>query len=678
MIYNSKQIKDVLKTKGYHFDTKKWKLNIIGVRLTNTTNLFNDVLYIIYTDNSGVEHIKEYKITTKPGNSYLKSPLSSKGTAILVPSQYKNAYAIGLHSGRYEALRQVKPITVYRDNTKDTIININPSSIDIGLFGVNIHRSNARSESTYVNKWSAGCQVFKRIVDYNEFMALARKSRKINNNSFTYTLLTKSDFDGYDAGTLTEAPNIVEQPNTTTQTTAASIEVPTFTTKQRTDKEIVNIFEAKGTTPLKFKQDNEDAITKPSEITGSLIPFVKYVTNNVEYTFTYQDIINFKLSYSKHLPTITVVIEDNKHQFTSTLFELTSDDRLVLYLKSNDNKYKSIYQTYNITNINWNEDTNTYVFNGVLNIPKLFTIYENNFKEYSSWQVFNQIATELDLGFNSNITSTNDTMNWLSCNHTLYEFLNYVCLYAYKDDDTFFDWFIDFYNNINFIEVNKQFGTYSKQSSVINKLFEHEYNGNEPLEIDGKNILTNLSIFKGTSNYISNFSIKNNITESLILKGDEFNVGFFDLDLKEFANFNILLSNNNDEEVTVKKDTDYKRTINLGYQDDISNVHSNFNYAKINNELNLNILNKTTQTLYLSGSNYMYYKYQNIPVGIYTAKRLNKDGLALKNGQSVGTLTNVNSVLLEQLSGYMVIYDIVYEWSSTDTNIKQIITVIKR
>ena len=65
--------------------------------------------------------------------------------------------------------------------------------IDEGLFGINIHRSNPKTQSEYVENWSEGCQVFKRLKDFEEFMEICRKAREIHGNSFTYTLITTKD-----------------------------------------------------------------------------------------------------------------------------------------------------------------------------------------------------------------------------------------------------------------------------------------------------------------------------------------------------------------------------------------------------------------------------------------------------------------------------------------------------
>ena len=62
----------------------------------------------------------------------------------------------------------------------------------INLFSqINIHKAGA--DSTYVENWSEGCQVFKRSKDFDEFMAICRKAREKHGNSFTYTLIESSD-----------------------------------------------------------------------------------------------------------------------------------------------------------------------------------------------------------------------------------------------------------------------------------------------------------------------------------------------------------------------------------------------------------------------------------------------------------------------------------------------------
>lgn len=196
MIYSKEKIEAAIKAKGYKWfeGEKDYDLNIVGVRNSDTglkvTNLFDDVLTVSF--KIGEEWIyKEWAATTDPGKKAALQHSNPNGVARLVPNQYRGSHAIGLHKGQYEALRQVKPVVVYRDSNKD--LTFDEKRTQSGLFGINIHRSNPKTESQFVENWSEGCQVFKRAKDFAEFMAIAKSASKIWGNGFTYTLITSND-----------------------------------------------------------------------------------------------------------------------------------------------------------------------------------------------------------------------------------------------------------------------------------------------------------------------------------------------------------------------------------------------------------------------------------------------------------------------------------------------------
>ena len=62
------------------------------------------------------------------------------------------------------------------------------------VYGINIHKAGGRVDgSTQIDKWSAGCQVFSKESDFNEFMDVCRKASGTWGNSFTYTLIESKD-----------------------------------------------------------------------------------------------------------------------------------------------------------------------------------------------------------------------------------------------------------------------------------------------------------------------------------------------------------------------------------------------------------------------------------------------------------------------------------------------------
>ena len=196
MRFTLEQIQEIFNDKEYHFfdKNKPYSLNIIGIRSKGTIpSAFDDWLYLIYRDENLDMQIYEFSITTDPGAYWLRNSININGTAILVPGQYYGSHAIGKHQGKYEALKQNRPVRVWRDNTGNTVID-KEGKVFEGIFGINIHRSSANGSSNTVEKWSAGCQVFQNVSDFNFFMRICRKASEIYGNSFTYTLLEEDDF----------------------------------------------------------------------------------------------------------------------------------------------------------------------------------------------------------------------------------------------------------------------------------------------------------------------------------------------------------------------------------------------------------------------------------------------------------------------------------------------------
>jgi hypothetical protein len=201
-MYTREQIETAVKAKGYVWfgdsNNKGYDVNIVGVRNNETkgrvTNAFDDKITLSYKiDGEWQFHI--YDCTTDPGTHWVENIMRESGVAILKPGQYRGSHKIRKHQGRYEALGQKKPVKVYRDNNRDKKYDLNESSIEEGLFGINIHRATGKTggKSTRVDKWSAGCQVIAKNSDFREFMDICGKARDVWGNSFTYTLIESND-----------------------------------------------------------------------------------------------------------------------------------------------------------------------------------------------------------------------------------------------------------------------------------------------------------------------------------------------------------------------------------------------------------------------------------------------------------------------------------------------------
>lgn len=173
---------------------KALDLNIFGIRAKNidqTADLFDDLIGVFYKLNENNTVIQTWQATTDPGKYFLNDPMNSNGTFIMIPGQYRGAYAIGKHHTQ-DALVQVGMLKGYRDTNRDNIMNLDPSLIYEGSnFGVNIHHKEVDSET--IGLGSAGCQVFKNTAEHQYLIGLCRQAVALWGNSFTYTLLTENE-----------------------------------------------------------------------------------------------------------------------------------------------------------------------------------------------------------------------------------------------------------------------------------------------------------------------------------------------------------------------------------------------------------------------------------------------------------------------------------------------------
>lgn len=179
---------------GHTTWTTPYRMWFFGIRSPDrAANKFDDTLGCAWFDQDGVCTVEYWPGTTDPGTYWLENPSRSSGTAILVEGQYLDVYKIDKHAGKYDALCQRNgEVRVYRDGDRDNNLELDPSTIEKGWFGINLHAATQRAggESTAVEKWSAGCQVHSTQVGFARMMELARRQiDRIGMDTFSYTLL---------------------------------------------------------------------------------------------------------------------------------------------------------------------------------------------------------------------------------------------------------------------------------------------------------------------------------------------------------------------------------------------------------------------------------------------------------------------------------------------------------
>lgn len=420
----------------------------------------------------------------------------------------------------------------------------------------------------------------------------------------------------------------------------------------------------------------------------------------------------FSLDVNDRIPVLRF-----NYKMTTSLFLGTSypkdGDVVSLFISSPGEIYKPIRMDFNVLSVQSTSvpaDSNQPVYQEGLEIefsilaetriPTLYTSRCKSFRAQSSYQAVFAASQELELGFSSNDTEPNDLMTWICPNISYWEFITNVMDHAYKDDESFFDFWIDPYYNLNFVNLAPLFNMMEiKEEKVMvvpgqNKFLAQTYFPtvqDEPVEIP----LT-LTNYPGndyfpykilTYTLISNAGQHTNLTgyvQDLIYYDNYDEDQALDQRFVEYSLESTTISNVSDGQLLQKgrareniyKNEKRKRWLGILDREPIGNVHANFFHAEIQNPLNIFDATKFVLRIELDGYFPAIYKGQIIPVAIYTFEK----GLKEENtGKSVDGKSNPQKspVLDAFLSGNYVLmgYEIVY---SPDGGMRQILNLCKR
>ena len=173
------------------FSGSDYDLNIIGERNPRgTPDKFDDWINVCYQVR-GIWNHEMFKCTTDPGLYWMNNPGRVEGTAILKhDQQMRGAYRLAMHRGKYQALCQDRPVTIWRDRNMDNVHDYG-SNEERGFFGINIHRASLTVTNAHVGRYSAGCTVIQKSPDFERLLWLCRQqiAHHPTWTNFTYTLI---------------------------------------------------------------------------------------------------------------------------------------------------------------------------------------------------------------------------------------------------------------------------------------------------------------------------------------------------------------------------------------------------------------------------------------------------------------------------------------------------------
>lgn len=380
------------------------------------------------------------------------------------------------------------------------------------------------------------------------------------------------------------------------------------------------------------KQQKSDFI-----VGAGTAPLVYYNGIQIEY----DTISFFNIYHEGMLPAIDFSFSDRFGIFRGVGFPL-DDTTVTVFIYSRTARLRSIYMEFKITSFEDLGD-NQFRIVGLVNVPELFIKKFTTYSNKTSHETLQAIAKECGLGFCSNIDNTKDKMNWINIGQSSVEYMSNIVTNSYSGDNSFLSCYIDYYYNICYVDLEKEIKRdNSNDVGYFNTGISQLGFGEEGEETLSKLFLTTDLTAINSNMFISDFEVKNNSTKISLNKSYLTKTKYYDSVTKKLLVFDID-SLSSPEGLSLKgKPADskfYEKNVGNAYLgkmdvfDDSGggNVHANYNYAIIQNMINLTELSKLFIELTIPNPNYNIYIFQKLFIGLVHAKPgLTQEGLTHK------------------------------------------------
>lgn len=260
-----------------------------------------------------------------------------------------------------------------------------------------------------------------------------------------------------------------------------------------------------------------DRESQQTKIDGIEVPLFRL--NN--QTILFNQIKYMKLTGGQ-LPTLQVTIIDSAGLIKS-LDTPTSDNLIQMQIiPPFDNAYKKINMTFYITRMQIEKSevsiTATY------NIPKLYDSAMTAYGQVSSYELVEQIAHDLSLGFCSNISTTDDKRWIYNPSGTIIDLLDREIEMGGRYEHVL-EWWIDWWNNINLIDLYDEYNLIESEDNM--QIWIQDFSHNQSDSTDEVSfhqqlaMITNNPISETSPLYITDYKP---VSESAMMSDQTFEV----------------------------------------------------------------------------------------------------------------------------------------------------------
>lgn len=430
---------------------------------------------------------------------------------------------------------------------------------------------------------------------------------------------------------------------------------------------------------FEYKEGVKDKDADDYSSTIGKLPYI--VINGV--TIESNQVSYFKLYNDRFLPEIEIIFRDPTNRIFDSKYPL--DQQLVsILIRSNSDILMSIRMDFYITkfdsikNRGGDVEDKVYELYGELNVPYYI---KNSSSKGSSYDVLKKIADQTDLGFASNIEKTNDEMMWINCGiDYVRKQIPEIVKRSYISDNTFTWAYVDFFYNLNYIDIEKQLMETTENAKTMA--------GTE--KVTGKQVTLPLILSthpdkNTTSLYIDKYNLVNNSTDVNFTLGYQPYIYYYNIKDKNLSvvKLDTISTKGDKNNLIVMKGQPNDNNYNINQRKnyflgkiDSNNVHKNYLYAEKLNEHNLEFLQKIRMNIVVKNVNFELYRFQPVRIEIYKIRELD-DNLNPVTSANIDAAKNTDKYKLnERLSGDWLIIGINYTYANS--KLVQEITVVKR
>lgn len=457
-----------------------------------------------------------------------------------------------------------------------------------------------------------------------------------------------------------------------------------------------------------------------SNIAGLEYPIIKIN----DYTFAPDEILNFTMYNEDKIPSVSLSVSLTGNVFTSK--NMPTDGTIVsIGMRISTDTIKPIKHDYIIKSVNEAKGQTNRIITITADLHIPYLEQELTFGIIgSSKDAFMDIAKRIGIGFAFNDhDDTNDKQLWVCHNETCYNFMNDIISHSWKDGMSFYDWWVDLFFNINFINVNKMLLENAEKmditanSTTVLGGYETKYDVSQENTKATLKVFTNIPQYSdGSPFFIRKWKVINNSSNITSLYGTEIvsqtfmhNQNLYANGIENFVNLSnvpaydpkkvdnhILLrgrpkysKENNPEKEQARANYDYKNIFikqpwcgiqyvmssddekSLDTTDTWSgNVSANYTRAEYHNEINLAELEKMYIEIEVDGLCAQVKRGEVVPVAL----RQNATDLP------INATTNKEQPLAEKFyNGHYYVKGIVYKYiKGQPSKFKTILTLTRR